>query len=116
MAAHVAWSEPYAAPAEIDLLINATSLGAGATSLGAGNNRKRLPVVLDALAPEAVVADVIVNPPTTRLLADAAARGHRTLDGLSLLAHQTAESFRIWTGAEPDMDLIREGMEEFLGI
>ena len=36
-----------------------------------------------------IVADVVFNPPQTRLLQDAAARGCRTLDGLSMLVGGT---------------------------
>jgi shikimate dehydrogenase len=108
-AAYVPWTEPYKTPPETDLLINATSLGSG-------GSRQRLPLNIDPLRAHAVVADVTVNPPGTRLLSEAADRKRRTLDGLALLAYQTAETFRIWTGVEPDMDLIREALEEFLGI
>ena len=49
-----------------------------------------------------VVADVIPNPPSTRLLQDAAARGCRTLDGLGMLVNQGVLGIKLWTGVDAD--------------
>jgi shikimate dehydrogenase len=79
--------------AETDLLVNATSLGM------AGKD----PLVLD-LAPlkrDAIVYDIVYVPLITPLLAAAAARGHRTVDGLGMLLHQAVPGFARWFGATP---------------
>ena len=49
-----------------------------------------------------VVADVIGNPPRTRLIRDAEARGCRALDGLGMLVNQGVIGVQYWTGIEPD--------------
>jgi shikimate dehydrogenase len=103
------WENDYEVPDETDVLINATSIGLF-------EPEARVPLAVDTLRPEMVVADVVFNPPQTRLLRDAQARGCRTLDGLGMLVNQGVISFRIWTGIEPDANVMREALEEFLGI
>jgi shikimate dehydrogenase len=63
-----------------------------------------------------VAADVIASPPDTRFLAEAKACGAKTLDGLGMIVNQGAIAFRLWTGIEPDMAVMREAVEEFLGL
>jgi shikimate dehydrogenase len=69
----------------------------------------RVPVAVDTLP--AVVADVIPNPPETRLLRDASARGSTTLDGLGMLVGQGRIAFELWTGILPGEDVMREALE-----
>jgi shikimate dehydrogenase len=78
-----------------DLLVNCTSLGLpGKDSLQLG---------LGALKRGAVVCDLVYIPLQTRLLADARARGHRTVDGLGMLLHQAGYGFRKWFGGNPQV-------------
>jgi len=87
-----------------------------ATSIGLGDAAARVPLAVDSLSSEMVVADVIFNPPDTRLIRDARSRGCRTLDGLGMLVNQAVIGFKIWTGVDPDRELMREALEEFLGF
>jgi shikimate dehydrogenase len=57
-----------------------------------------------------VVADVIPNPPRTRLLRDAAARGCTTLDGLGMLVEQGVIGIRHWTGVDADNAVMRRAL------
>ena len=50
---------------------------------------------------------MVFNSPRTKLLRQAAAAGCRTLDGLGMLVNQGAIAFRLWTGVEPDGDVMR---------
>ena len=108
-ASFVLWSGDYQVPEGTDVLINATSIGLG-------DAQARVPLAIDSLTPNLVVADVIFNPPLTRLLRDASERGCKTLDGLGMLVNQGVISFRIWTGREPDPVVMREALEEFLEL
>lgn len=47
-----------------------------------------------------VVSDVVYNPRTTKLLADAKAAGCRTIPGIGMLLWQGAEAFKLYTGRE----------------
>ncbi len=99
----------YQVPQEAEVLINATSIGLG-------DSDARVPIDVSTLRPELVVADVVFNPPQTRLLRDAAARGCVTLDGLGMLVNQAVIGFALWTGVEADAAVMREALEEFLGF
>ena len=55
-----------------------------------------------------VVSDVIYNPRETLLLRTAREAGCRTFNGLYMLMYQGAESFRLWTGQEMPIPLIKE--------
>jgi shikimate dehydrogenase len=59
-----------------------------------------------------VVADVIPNPPRTRLLADAATRGCTTLDGMGMLVNQGRVAIKLWTGLDVDGQIMRRTLEE----
>ncbi|MET9499685.1 ThiF family adenylyltransferase [Streptomyces sp. NPDC006552] len=63
-----------------DLAVNATPLGLRADD--------PLPFPLDGLPPGCVVADIIMKPRETRLLREAAARGHRIHHGIHMLEGQ----------------------------
>ncbi|ANI83541.1 shikimate dehydrogenase [Kosakonia oryzae] len=69
-------------PAEVDIAINATSVGMGET--------QELPFSLMALNPPAVVCDIIIFPETTALLAAAQQRNLCTHSGRAMLAAQIA--------------------------
>lgn len=75
------------------LLVNSTSAGMGANP--------PLELDLSLLAKSAAVCDIVYNPLETRLLKDAAARGHKTIDGLGMLMHQAAPSFEAFFGVRP---------------
>lgn len=80
---------------EIDLLINATSLGM--------RGQDALQLDLARLPNAAIVADIVYVPLETPLLAAARARGLRPLDGLGMLLHQAAPGFERWFGARPSV-------------
>ena len=63
-------------------MVNATSIGLFP------DVDARLALDLDSLRPGMVVADVIPNPPRTRLVRDAEARGCTVIDGLGMLVNQ----------------------------
>jgi shikimate dehydrogenase len=75
------------------LVVNSTSAGMGANP----------PLELDlALLPRsAAVCDIVYNPLETKLLKDAATRGHKTIDGLGMLMHQAVPSFEVFFGVRP---------------
>lgn len=56
------------------------------------------------LRPDLWVADVVYRPLDTELIAAARARGCRVLDGGRMTVFQAVESFRLFTGMEPDAD------------
>jgi shikimate dehydrogenase len=103
------WEADFEVPPGTDVVINATSIGLF-------EPEARVPIAIESLQPEMVVADVVFNPPQTRLLREAETRGCRTLDGLGMLVNQGVIGFRIWTEIDPEPTVMREALEEFLGI
>jgi shikimate dehydrogenase len=97
-------------------LAEGTNLLVQATSLGDADAKARIPLDLDRIDAEMVVADVVLHPPETRLLRDAAERGCRTRDGLSVFVHQAFVTFAFWTEVEPNQSVMREALEEFLMV
>lgn len=105
----VAWHGDYSISADADVVINATSIGLN-------DPHARVPVAPASFRPGLVVADVVFNPPQTRFLRDAAAKGCLVLDGLGMLVNQAVISFRLWTGVEADASAMRDAVEEFLEV
>jgi shikimate dehydrogenase len=104
--AHVLpWRVPLDVPADVGVVVNATSVGMldGAEALavhwndGAGR----------------VAADVVISS-STRFLENAAAAGWRPLDGLGMLVEQAVAGFRWWTGREPDSAAMRGALGDAL--
>lgn len=86
--------------ADAQLVVNATSVGMGAEPGAAGP----LPCDPTSISPGQVVVDLVYQPLVTPLLAMAAERGARPVDGLGMLVHQAAISIRRWVGVEPDLE------------
>ncbi len=93
-----------------------TAVVVNATSLGADKPEAKLPLNVESFGPKLVVAEVAFNTSRTWLTHQAAERGCRIIDGLSLYVQQTALALRAWTGATSDTVSMREAAEEFLGI
>ena len=108
-AKYVPWDGDYTVGDGTDILVNATSIGLS-------DPDARVPLAVETLASETIVADVIFNPPNTDLLRRARGRGCKTLDGLGMLVNQAATSFKIWTATDPDTAVMREALEEFLEL
>jgi shikimate dehydrogenase len=106
----VTWDATYGVPETTDVLVNATSIGLFPDSEARPN------IDVESLRPGLVVADVIPNPPRTRLLRDAEARGATVLDGLGMLVNQGAIGIRHWTGVDPDPAVMRRTVEDLFGV
>lgn len=78
---------------------------ANATSLGMRPSDP-LPIPAECLSPEHVVFDTVYAPPETALLVAARERGAIAVGGLGMLARQGAKSLAIWSGLQPDEDLM----------
>ncbi len=90
--------------AKAKVLVNASAVGLG-TDVS--------PIPAELLPPEMLVLDLIYTPRETRLLRDAKAAGAAaTMNGELMLLHQGAAAFKLWTGQEPPLDLMRERLDE----
>ncbi len=105
----VQWNDDFQIPANTDVVINATSIGLFP------DVDARLALDVESLEPEMVVADVIPNPPKTRLVKDATERGCKVIDGLGMLVAQGVIGIEYWTGKSPDARVMRGGLEAVFG-
>lgn len=108
-ASFVPWEGDHQVPAETGIVINATSIGLYP------DVDARIPLDVATLQPGMVVADVIPNPPRTRLLREAGERGCTVIDGLGMLVNQGVIGIRYWTGQEVDAGVMRQRLLELFG-
>lgn len=89
------------AAAESTLLLNATSVGM------APNTEASIITDTSIFRPDLIVSDVIYNPQETLLLRQARIAGCPTFNGMYMLLYQGAEAFRLWTGRDMPIELIK---------
>ncbi|QLK86025.1 shikimate dehydrogenase [Staphylococcus sp. 17KM0847] len=91
---------------QFDIIINTTPVGM--------NNVEESVGVLNALKEDVWVCDIIYIPAQTAFLKQAADQGYQTYNGLDMFVYQGAESFRIWTGQEANIEAMRQIVEHRL--
>ena len=94
--------------ADADILINSTPLG-------------MYPHIDDTpianakiMHEDLVVNDIVYNPNETVLIKEAIKAGATPVYGIKMLLYQGAESFKIWTGQEPPIDVMEKALKETL--
>lgn len=102
----VTWSQLRREHAEFDLIVNCSPVG----MKGMPGN----PLKPWLLGPGKSYIDIVFNPPATEAMKEAERKGGRAHGGLEMLVQQGAESFRIWTGLEPDVEAMREAARSAL--
>lgn len=91
---------------DADLIINCTSVGMVPDVQGC-------PIDPALLQPRHSVYDIVYQPRETVLLREARRMGCRTVEGIGMLVHQGAASFRTWFGRDPDTDVMFEALRSF---
>ncbi len=89
------------------IVVNATSVGMGGTG--------DLPCDPALLHPGQVVIDLVYHPVETAWLVAAQSAGATTVDGVGMLVHQAAHAFRLWTGVDAPVDVMRAAARARLG-
>ncbi|MCC6496453.1 MAG: shikimate dehydrogenase [Propionibacteriaceae bacterium] len=100
------WPASFRVPPDTDLLVNATSIGLYPEVTA------RPPVDWSEASGRLLVCDVVPNPPETRFLQEARDRRLQVLDGLSMLVHQGAIGFQMWTGLDAPVDVMQQALRE----
>lgn len=104
------WTTTYAVTGDVDILVNATSIGL----------YPDVDAVVDAnlegAQPSLLVCDVIPNPPETRLIKAAQAQGLKTLNGLSMLVFQGVIGFEMWTGKKAPEKAMKDALRQAFGV
>ena len=97
------WEGCYNVDEDTDILVNCTSIG-----LYPDTNVPNIDY--NTLKSTTVVCDIIPNPLHTRFMAKAQACGCKTLDGFSMLINQAAVSFKLWTGIDAPVEIMKMAM------
>ncbi len=84
------------------ILTNGTSVGMSPNTEGC------LIEDMTLFRPDLIVSDVIYNPEETKLLRLAREHGCQTFNGLYMLLYQGAAAFKLWTGQDMPVDVIKE--------
>ena len=93
---------------DADILINTTPIGMYP-------NIHQKPLVTSEMMHEnLIVNDIIYNPLQTGILREAVKANAKTVNGVKMLIYQGIESFKIWTGVEPSVDLFNEALVKIL--
>jgi shikimate dehydrogenase len=101
-----------AAAADLETLARTMDLLVNATSVGLSPEVKDSAVPVDIVDSHHLVLDVVYGPQPTALVATAAAKGAIALDGREMLVMQAADSYRLWTGLEPPLQVMRSSLEK----
>ncbi|MBI2849336.1 MAG: shikimate dehydrogenase [Chloroflexi bacterium] len=91
------------------LIVNCTPLGMRHT-----DGEQSSPIPESLMPRQALIFDVVYNPPETPLLRQAKKTGASALGGLPMLIHQGAEAFKLWTGQEAPLEVMRGAAGEAL--
>jgi len=82
-----------------DVVVNCTPVGMEGFPPG-------LPVAAEVFRPDQVVMDMVYAPERTAFLAEAEARGAKTIPGREMLIYQAMDSFEAWTGQKPPYEVM----------
>lgn len=103
-ASFVQWKGTYEIPSETDILVNATPIG-----LFPDVDTKPS-INYDTVTETTTVCDVIPNPPDTPFLREAEVRGAKTVNGLGMLVYQGAIGFKMWTGLDAPLKVMKNAL------
>lgn len=95
----VDWDKRHGEPA--DVVVNCTPVGMHP-------NAEESPLEGSFIAPPMVVMDTIYNPDATLLVRQAREKGAVAVTGLDMFIAQAAAQFKLFTGEEPPVDLMRQ--------
>lgn len=105
---YVDWDGPFSIPEGTDIVVNATSVGLYPDVDAIPN------IDLDSIKPEMFVQDVIPNPTESALIKEMRRRGIPCATGAGMLINQAALNIEMWTGREPDKEVMYKALEKAL--
>ncbi len=95
----------------LDVDLNGIDIIINATPIGMYPNVDAEPIVkAENMREDMVVMDLVYNPLETVLLKEAKKVNAKTINGLGMLIYQGAVAFKIWTGVEPNIDVMKNAI------
>jgi shikimate dehydrogenase len=96
------------------MILRNTNILINATSLGMSPQNEIMPINSEVLHSGLTVFDLVYKPVETRLLREARKKKAKIINGLSMLIHQGAASFRIWTKMRAPIEVMIKATTEKL--
>jgi shikimate 5-dehydrogenase len=87
---------------DVSVIINTSPVGMH------GHSEDQSSVSHDAFAGRKIAYDLVYNPIETRFLKLARQAGCHCIGGLDMLIAQAAVQFKLWTGEEPSIEVMRQ--------
>ena len=97
------WKGSVPIPEGTEVLVNCTNVG-----LYPDENKPD--IVYEDIRKNMTVCDVVFNPPETKFLKEAKARGAATVNGLGMLVNQAALNYCLWTENMAPKDVMKEAL------
>jgi len=99
-------------PPDLVGIFQSSKLIVNSTPVGMFPNLNDSPTDLsESFGKDQLVFDTIYNPTETKLLKLAKQQGSFTMGGLTMLVHQAAKSFKLWTGEELPIEKLSRSLE-----
>jgi shikimate dehydrogenase len=95
---------------DTDILINTTPIGMYP------NISQQPLVTANMMHPGLIVNDIVYNPLKTGLIVEAEKVGAKTISGVKMLIYQGIESFKIWTGIEPPVEVFQNALMDEMNL
>ena len=102
-------------PKALTSRLTATQVLIHCTPVGMHPKTKESVVPKALLHRDLAVMDIVYNPLKTRLLADAEARGLKTVSGVEMFVNQAVIQFELWTGKTAPRQVMRAVVLDHLG-
>ena len=106
---YFAWKGSVHIPENTEVLVNCTNVG-----LYPDENKPD--VAYEDITENMTVCDVVFNPPETKFLKEAEARGAATVNGLGMLVNQAALNYCLWTENMAPKDVMKEALLREFGL
>jgi len=107
-ASFVPWKKTFQIPSDTHIVVNATSIGFFPDVTAKPD------VEYDSITSRMIVCDVVPNPPHTPFLKEAQKRDAKTLDGQGMVVYQGAIGFKLWTGQDAPVEIMKKALEDTL--
>lgn len=93
---------------DADIIVNTTPLGMYP------NVDAMAPMDFSVVKKSALIYDIIYTPEETKFLREAKENGLQTQNGETMLVEQGAAAFRLWTGEDPNISLMKKTLRDAL--
>ena len=99
---------------EMEKALGDTEVIINTTSIGMQPEPEAIPMDKELLDKRFIVCDIVYNPLKTKLLQEAEKLGCQTVEGLSMLLYQGAESFELWTGRNAPLETMESIIKKLI--